>query len=348
MCLLWDRDFDEITCVIDELYEPKNGEILIHGHSITTREKELTPKGYSPGKIWRIGDSINIDCGLAYKVSKLDSTAIKYGNLAAYCLDTGEVEYLWDIPDDYPVIGGEYLDEKLARWEAEKKAKEEADNKARERCQHLRDSFYSLVLKNKELPGCHRVSFNFWDDYFCGKISTEFYRLAEFDESKHLPMAFIRGYPETGCDTLFIFHSARKEWTALQMPLQSYKLTTIGKELFLFGMSDYGDINAEVSLDDANSGDAVLRYSFRPAFCLDCAKAMEGDSKIEEPSSYGCSRPNMSNGLATCDFFLNDDSLYTIKVVQSRSNLIHARIVDSQGNMVDEFRRSYYGSQNLG
>ena len=96
--LLWERDLNEYGEIINE-YVPNNGEKLIHGHTPTIYSKDHIHRGYSPGKVWDMGTSVNIDCGLVFSVTNKPVEGVEYGNLAAYKLETGEIEYLWDIPD---------------------------------------------------------------------------------------------------------------------------------------------------------------------------------------------------------------------------------------------------------
>ncbi len=76
-------------------YRQMNGEILIHGHTPTIME-HCTQFNAEAGKIWDKGTSINIDCGLAYKLAYPYSYMAQKGNLAAYRMDDGMVVYLYE------------------------------------------------------------------------------------------------------------------------------------------------------------------------------------------------------------------------------------------------------------
>lgn len=76
-------------------YRQMNGEILIHGHTPTIME-HCTQFNAEAGKIWDKGKSVNIDCGLAYRVTLPEHPMCKYGNLAAYRLEDRRVLYLYE------------------------------------------------------------------------------------------------------------------------------------------------------------------------------------------------------------------------------------------------------------
>lgn len=59
--------------------------MIIHGHT-TTVSQHATVRGAESGRVWVKNNNINVDCG-AFCVSQ------GYGNLAAYCVDTGECIY---------------------------------------------------------------------------------------------------------------------------------------------------------------------------------------------------------------------------------------------------------------
>lgn len=88
-------EFRDVTKFDRIEYNPKHGEILIHGHTPTVCEESIL-NGAEPGKIWDKGTSINIDCGLAYKLAYPYSYMAQKGNLAAYRMDDGMVVYLYE------------------------------------------------------------------------------------------------------------------------------------------------------------------------------------------------------------------------------------------------------------
>ena len=129
---IWNRNLSEDGEILAE-YAPLDGETLIHGHTPTLFPKDMTRRGYSPGKVWDMGTSINIDCGLVFHVTNHQATEAVYGNLAAYNLETCTAEYLWDIPDGYATSDGEYYEDKQERLEAKRREREQKGQKALQR-----------------------------------------------------------------------------------------------------------------------------------------------------------------------------------------------------------------------
>ena len=179
---LWHRDREEYKDgEFEDEYEPVDGEILIHGHTPTLTEKDKTHRIYSPGKIWQRKNSINIDCGLVFNVAEYDYPYAKFGNLAAYHLETGEAEYLWDIVDEYAKNNDEYYEEKLER---EQKERDEAELKANLAWEKYKEpylkSFYKQVFGLEEVPDRkdykYKASFNF--------LQHRLWRVSVFNEAK--------------------------------------------------------------------------------------------------------------------------------------------------------------------
>ncbi|MEG0806036.1 MAG: metallophosphoesterase [Lachnospiraceae bacterium] len=71
-------------------YEDKSNATLIHGHTPTVDEEALA-MGATNGKVWCLPNNINIDCGLVYRTQGYPK-----GNLAAICLETLEITYLYE------------------------------------------------------------------------------------------------------------------------------------------------------------------------------------------------------------------------------------------------------------
>jgi hypothetical protein len=345
MCLLWDRDCDDYSGEINDWYKPKNGEILIHGHSVTTRKKEQTHRGFSPGKVWDMGSSINIDCGVGYRLSKHDSVAIKYGNLAAYNLDTGEVLYLWDIPDDYPSQNGEYIEdikereamEEAAENAKKAKAQEKAD-KARAKALHLRTSFFSQFPGEKP----EDVRFNFWDDYFCHLFNTLKNSFLDFDLKQDVPMGY--NYRK---ERLYIHNANSGTWASIHTPLNHYRLTTIEGKLLLFGITGLSGMEASVSIHEASYGRLIMKYTANLPVCNDFRTVIDGNEKFEVFERREGGVGHFATGLATCDFFLGR-SIYSVKIVKYPNDVMIAKIVDSKGNVLDELTRGLSSAWVIG
>ena len=70
---------------------------------------------YSPGKIWRRKNSINLDCGLVFNVTNYNESFAKFGNLAAYHIEADEALYLWDIVESVFKIICEITSDQCAR-----------------------------------------------------------------------------------------------------------------------------------------------------------------------------------------------------------------------------------------
>jgi serine/threonine protein phosphatase 1 len=342
MCLLWDRDFNDCG-EIEEWYEPLDGEILIHGHTVTARPKHMMNRGFSPGKVWVLGSSINIDCGLGNRLSNHNENAVKYGNLAAYNMDTGEVEYLYDIPDDYPSLKEEYADERLEREEAEEIAKAAKDIEDRKKVEHLRKLFFDHVKDIKEDDP--HVMFNFYDDNFCFGFSSEIKAFADFDPSKDIPMACARNSEER---VLYIYSErVRAKWVAIPLALRFYKLIELDGNRLLLGMSGLSGSEAEVSIDDATRGENVLRYKINAWMPVDFEKVAEGREKFRVYVHSDGKEYLRPNGLATCDFFYGC-SLYSMRVIKCPEDIMLAQITDGSGNILEEFIRSYNRYWNKG
>lgn len=92
--LLWFRDVGAYTPYRVE-YKSANGEILIHGHTPTIFG-ECTQYGAVQGKVWDKGDSINLDCGLVYRIQGPKAEPYCHGNLAVMNLETREILYLFE------------------------------------------------------------------------------------------------------------------------------------------------------------------------------------------------------------------------------------------------------------
>ena len=114
--LIWERDREYDGVYTKGEYEPLEGEILIHGHSPTLATKDRMHRGYSPGKVWKRKNSVNVDCGLVFHVTIPEHDVYRYGNLAAYNIETGEAIYLWDIEDEYVTNDEDYYEDQKVRW----------------------------------------------------------------------------------------------------------------------------------------------------------------------------------------------------------------------------------------
>lgn len=90
-CLLIGRQIKKDGSIIKHFQG--DGKLLI-GH-IPTAGKIPAAIGTEQGKIWDFETETYIDCGLVFKVQQLSHLGKRFGNLAAYELETGHVEYLW-------------------------------------------------------------------------------------------------------------------------------------------------------------------------------------------------------------------------------------------------------------
>jgi hypothetical protein len=287
-------------------------------------------RGFSPGKVWDLGTSVNIDCGLG---NRLSGHSVKYGNLAAYNLDTGEAEYLYDIPDDYPSLKEEYADEEEERLKAERVAKAAKDIENRKKVEHLRKLFFDSAKAKEDDP---RVRFNFYHDDFCPQLSSEFKAFADFDQSKDLPMAYV-GYNRQG--TLHIYNEKFRKWAAIPLTLAHYRLIELNGSRLLFGMSGMFGESAEVSIDEVAYSENIMRYKIQAFPPMDFEEVFEGNEKFKSYYDKDGNERYCPNGLATCDFFY-DDNLYSIRVIKNPSDIMIAQITDVKGNILEEFIRS--------
>lgn len=88
------RDIMEYSMIRTE-YIPKRKEILIHGHSATIFD-DCVKHGAERGKVWDKGSSIDVDCGLVYRILYPDDKIGMHGNLAAYNVEEREAIYLYE------------------------------------------------------------------------------------------------------------------------------------------------------------------------------------------------------------------------------------------------------------
>jgi len=355
-CFIWERDRDDYDGKIRLKYEPSGNEKLIHGHSPTLGAKVTIPRGYSPGKVWDMGTSVNVDCGLVYNVTKKEVPGFEYGNLAAYNLETGEAEYLFDIVDEYANNSDEYYDDKKERKERERLERERKRQEAVERAMPYLLSFYKQVYNLDELPAGddsnHRSEFNFLNDSmrFCIKTGREFSDNYDFDFENE-PMFAITGSYKNG---KFYFYS-REQWIGIDLIEDfQYKIFKHDERYYLWGVNNYNEEFAKVSVYvfDYYRVKQLLYYkTLTPGFYYrDEDRILADDIKIDNSKQrryYRNDDDEEPNGLVTCDFYYSNE-LFTVKILKNIGDHFFVKIFDSQKNVLSEIRQAYYSEHRQG
>ncbi|MDR0307086.1 MAG: metallophosphoesterase [Chitinispirillales bacterium] len=348
-CLIWERFIDEYSGKIKLKYKPAHNEKLIHGHTPTLLSKDATCRSYSPGKVWDMGGNIDIDCGLVFNVNKRN----KYGNLAAYNLETGKAEYLFDIADGYADSEGEYLDDKLEREEKERLELQKQKQEAAERAKPYLLTFYKQVFDLDELPAekdsIPRCEFNFLGDYIYPCIDTNRERrskISEFDFENDPMLAMIR-YFKDNKHTLYLYCVKSKCWSGVDLDpdLEHHAIFRFDDRFYLLSASHSNPEFAEIAIHifQTYKAEQLLYYKTKtPSY--NCNKAdhiMANDIKIDKVRRYNGDSDKMElNGLITCDFY-DDRELFTVKILKSYSYNLFIRVLDSQKNVLAEIRRAY-------
>ena len=347
--LLWERDIEENGDIV-LTYKPEDGEKLIHGHTPTINRKYYMHRGCSPGKVWDMGTSVNIDCGLVFKVINYPAAGAEYGNLAAYCLETGEAEYLWDISDGYAADDGEYYED---RQERERREREEKDRKRREAIQRTMPyqlSFYKQALNLDQLPEDRwgsRAEFNFLNDYFGHNVQTELRDRDDysFDFDSETVLAFTHGLDK---DTLYVYSNDKWYGVALDRDL-IYKVFKHNDKIYALGVNNYEREYTEITVTDFYAAEQILSYKMiAPRFygsSSDADKILSGDAKLGKRERGYWHRDEDEKeeplGLVTCDFY-NYRELFTVKILKSTGDICYVRVLDSRKNIVAEIRQRYY------
>ena len=294
--------------------------------------------------------SVNIDCGLVHGITKRSAAAEKYGNLAAYKLETGEAEYLWDIADDYALNDDEYYEDAQEREERECREEQRKRREAFERYMPYLLSFYKQVFDKEGVPekdDCKdKCNFNFLGDSVY-PIQTGRKRSEEhdFDLENEPMLAVTGGY---GKKTLYVHYDG--EWQGVDLSDGfTYKIFGHGDSYYLLGANCYTEEFAEVSVHAfCNHGASQVLYyrTSTPHFYYDDADdILKGDAKMGKDNgrrfrhAEGEDRDEPT-GLMTCDFY-GDDEMFGVKLLKNRGDHFIVRILDSQGNTLSEIRQCY-------
>jgi hypothetical protein len=357
--MLWERDIDE-SGSWQRRYIPEDGEILIHGHTPTLFSKNETHRGFAPGKVWDLGTSVNVDCGLVCRETKRNGIAEKYGNLAAYNLDTGEVVYLYDIPDDYATSEGEYYEDKMER------EKRECEEAARKRAAaiaatlpHQRE-FYRQIYDSNDAPAINghtiKASFNFLNDYFSYIIEFNWDRRDykndyDFDFKNNPMLAYVN---DCSSSKQQLFANVKGRWHAIEIDDDfKYKVFMLQDSVCLLAVrKSFYDLS-EVSVFSFGRDKPIFSYRMRgqwvspqDAECIVDGEAKTGeiDSAISYRSSFmrddKTPIEERPTGLLTADFLFNN-RLYTVKTVACPGELFIARIVDCRGETIASIRLNH-------
>ena len=345
-CLLWKRDVEEDGEIVDS-YKPENGEKLIHGHTPSIYRKDAIHRGYSPGKVWDMGTSINIDCGLVFNVTKSRAPGAEYGNLAAYSLETGEIEYLWDIPDGYAENGDEYYEDKRERIAEEQRQRERKRQEAVQRTMPYQLSFYKQVFKTDNVPAdknyYNRVSFNFLNDYFGADVRMD-HKLSDdydFDFERDTVLAYTR---DSKKETLYVYDNDK--WYGIDLADDFvYKVFIYKNRYYALGVNHYNSEFAEVTITDFFNNSQILIYkAAAPWFTYSEADSLlDGDIKIGKRKRYYWYKDEDEEeplGLITCDFY-DRNELFTVKMLRNPGDAFLVRVIDSKKNTVTEIRQVY-------
>lgn len=349
-CLLWERDRDDYDGKILLKYKPVESEKLIHGHSPTLGKKVTIHRGYSPGKIWDMGTSVNIDCGLVYNITKRNVVGFEYGNLAAYNLETGEAEYLFDIADEYANNSDEYYEDKKERKERERLEHERKRQEAVEKAMPYLLSFYKQVYNLDAVPAEndseYRSDFNFLNDSmrFYIKTRREYSDNYDFDFGNETVFAVTGKY---GKEKFYLYSG--KQWLDVDLVNNSkYKVFKYDDRYYLLGANDYNEKFAEITVyvfDYPRVGQLLYYKTITPGFRSTYSDSLMANDVKMDKNKRGYYRENDDkeepNGLMTCDFY-DRGELFTVKILKNMGDHFFVRILDSQKNVLSEIRQSYY------
>ena len=341
-CLLWER-YIENGDILDE-YMPKDGEKLIHGHTPTICSKDEIHRGYSPGKVWDMGNSINIDCGLVFSVTNQRGAGVEYGNLAAYNLETGETEYLWDIPDGYASNNDEYYEDKQERLEKEQQERKRKRQEAVQRTLPYQLSLYEQIFNLDHIPldknSKYRVEFSFLNDYFGPGVKMNYKREDDYDFDNEPILAL---YSKREKDTLYIYY--KEKWLGFDL-IESFihKVYMYKDRYYVLGVNRYNTECAVVTVYAFDSKKQILSYkTYTPWFDYsDVDNLLSGDSKIGKSNRRLWYKDDKEEplGLVTCDFYC-DNELLTVKILKNPCDAFYVRILDCQKNTITEISQTY-------
>jgi hypothetical protein len=350
MCLIWDRDIED-NGDIKKVYKPVDGEILVHGHTPTAIfPKSSVHRGFSPGKVWVMGSSVNVDAGLVYNVKQ----GHEHGNLAAYCLETGQAEYLWNIEDGYAQSPEEYYEDVKEREERERLEAERIREERRKKNMPLIELFCKQVLWPGSVPDkLSNVKFNFLDDFY--KISfypCEKARVRAKDArttnvegkgGEQKPIMALSGHYRN--ETLYLFLDGKWIGNELAEGSDGFNKHIVFKHkdsYYILSVNSYSSQTAFVGVNAFSENEKILiRWETdTPIFRMsDADTILAGNEKLDSSGRY--------LGLMTCGFYdPHERELFTAKILKYRGDLYCVRIVDSKGEKVVETWRGYYSADN--
>jgi len=341
---LWHRDREEYADGFKDEYEPMADELLIHGHTPTLADKNRMSRDYSPGKIWRRENSVNIDCGLVFNVMKYSYGFSKFGNLAAYHIEKDEALYLWDIVDEYALNDDEYFEDRLARQKAEREESERKYNALWEEMKEpYLNSFYKQAFDLDETPDNtdrdYRVSFNFMGNYMSNLSIFK----GEKKDSGNLPIVALHEvWGKRDANVLYTYDERNKLWINVGLKDDfKYQVFRYNDKDYLFGVNDYNRQYAEGMLYHMSVYGAreILRYSTDTPY-FDWEKK---DKILEVEEKYGLDRfeeKEKLTGIMTWDFY-HGSELFQIKIARNHGDAYHARITNRSGEVIAKISQVY-------
>ena len=328
-------------------YEPIEDEILIHGHSPTLTYKEQMSRIYSPGKIWRRKNSINVDCGLVFNVIGHREPFAKFGNLAAYHIEADEALYLWEIVDEYALNDEEYYEDRMER---KKNEREESERKRAEAWENAKtpylESFYRQILALDETPDKkeyeHNVNFNFLD-YYISEVSTfnDDRKRDDYDfDFKNLPIIAVHGTRGINwVKTLYAYNKSYGKWT-VGMELQrdfTYQAFSYEGIDYLFGTNGYEGIEAKGVLYNLSIDGIEEVVKFKTETSTFDWRKKEDILKFDK--YYEDGKPT---GVMIWDFY-HGDELCIVKIARNLTDAYYAHVLNSKGEVLSKISHVYYG-----
>lgn len=342
---LWYRDREEYNNRFKDEYMPLEGERLIHGHSPTLGRKVELHRGYSPGKVWRRKHSVNIDCGLVFHVKEPEDAVYQYGNLAAFELETEEVEYLWDITDGYALNDDEYYEDKVER---EQKKQAESVRKYEEAVRKFEDpyiqSFYEEVFKLED-PKVWRkhkmqASFNFLNDYMPA-IDTKYEDkdTYDFDFENEFPIATLRKDDQRLICVYNTLNSKKAWWSQADAQKDfKYKTFVHNDVLYLLGLGHFVGRSARVTVHDLSYSFASKLVDFKiqdtPDFRFSDGVAIFEKDNIDDKGE--------AVGYVKCEYY-NRQTLFTVKLAKLVGDAIFVEIQAEEEGALVGMSRVYSG-----
>ena len=351
---LWDRDI-KYDGSFEMEYQPRAGELLVHGHTPTIRPKVEIHRGHGVGKVWKLATSVNVDCGLVFSVTKHREEASIYGNLAAYCLETGEATYLWEIEDPYLTNDEEYYEDKQERLVREAEIAKQKRTAAKIKFKPYTDSFEAHLVNEQLLTAVpteddrQGISYNFLNDHFMEIYTDDTrYRKKEydFDFEKELPLALF-GERYHRPTHLFLYENSH--WYGVKLAKEMiYQLFKYQDEYLLLGVSKLGFFNQRVIISQFARERMVVDVTLRDFPRYEHQKAddiLAGDVKLTKDYKYldhyleARDSPRLT-GLMTCDVYLNRN-LLTLKMLKMYDDVSIVRLVTRDGEILTELSQIY-------